>query len=54
MIDHDTAVWLSKSYGLFYLIFMSLVVVAYCYWPANKAGFEAAANSILHQDDRDD
>lgn len=51
-MDHDTAVWLSKSYGLFYLIFLSIVVVAYCYWPANKAGFERAGLSILDDDDQ--
>ncbi len=54
MIDHDTAVWLSKSYGLFYLIFLSVVVVAYAYWPANKAGFDAAARSILDEEESDD
>lgn len=51
MMDHDTAVWLSKSYGLFYLIFMSVVVVAYCFWPANKAEFDRAARAILDKDD---
>ncbi len=51
MIAHETALWLSKSFGLFYLIFMSVMVVAYAFWPANKAGFEAAARSILDEDD---
>ena len=51
-MDHETAVWLSKSYGLFYLIFLSVVVVVYCYWPANKAGFDKAARSILDDDNQ--
>lgn len=51
MIEHETALWLSKSFGLFYLIFMSCVVVAYAFWPSNKAGFDAAALSILDKDD---
>jgi cytochrome c oxidase cbb3-type subunit IV len=52
MMDHETALWLSKSFGLFYLIFMSAVVVAYAFWPANKAGFDRAARAILEDDDR--
>ena len=28
-IDHGTLVWFSKSFGLFYLIGLSLIVVAY-------------------------
>jgi cytochrome c oxidase cbb3-type subunit IV len=51
MIAHETALWLSKSFGLFYLIFMSVIVVAYAFWPANKASFDAAARSILDEDD---
>ena len=52
MISHETALWLSKSFGLFYLIFMSVVVVVYVYWPANKAGFDRAARAILDEDDQ--
>ena len=52
MIAHETAVWLSKSVGLFYLIAMSVAVVAYVFWPANKDRFDAAAKSILDEDDR--
>ncbi len=52
MMDHQTALWLSKSYGLFYLIFMSVVVVVYAYWPANKAEFDRAARAILDEADQ--
>lgn len=50
--DHDTLVWFSKSFGLFYLIAMSLVVVVYAYWPSNKAQFNRAAESILESEDK--
>ena len=51
-IDHGTLVWFSKSFGLFYLIGLSLIVVAYVYWPSNKKQFDHAAESILHDEDR--
>ena len=51
-IDHGTLVWFSKSFGLFYLIGLSLAVVVYVYWPSNKKRFDHAAESILHYEDR--
>ena len=51
-IDHGTLVWFSKSFGLFYLIGFSLIVVVYVYWPSNKKQFEQAAKSILHEEDK--
>ena len=51
-MQHDDLVWLAKSAGLFYLIGLSIVIVAYVYWPSNKKRFEQAAASILHDDDR--
>ena len=51
-IAHDTLVWFSKSFGLFYLIALSIIIVAYAYWPSNRKPFEQAANSILSDDDR--
>lgn len=50
-IDHDTTVWFSKSFGLFYLIALSIGVLIYVYWPSNKKRFKKAADSIL--DDKD-
>lgn len=52
VIAHDTAVWFSKSFGLFYLMTLSVVVVAYAYWPPNKKSFERAANSIIGGEDK--
>jgi cytochrome c oxidase cbb3-type subunit 4 len=49
---HDTLVWFAKSVGLFYLIGLSLMVLAYTFWPSNKKRFERAALSILDEEDR--
>jgi len=49
---HSTLVWFSKSFGLFYLIALSIVVVAYTYWPSNKKRFDRAATSIIDDEDR--
>ena len=51
-MDNESLVWLSKSFGLFYLIGLSIIIVAYAYWPANKKAFDRAALSILQDDDR--
>lgn len=50
-IGHDTLVAVSKSWGLFYLIGFSVVVIIYTFWPSNKARFDHAKRSILEQDD---
>ena len=51
-IVHDTVVWFSQSFGLFYLIILSLGVIAYVYWPSNRKRFDRAANSILDDEDK--
>lgn len=51
-LDHDVLVWFSKSFGLFYLIALSLIVVVYAYWPSNKKRFDRAAKAILLDDDK--
>ena len=50
-IGHDTLVWFSKSFGLFYLIGLSLIVVVYVFWPSNKKRFDDAVESILRDED---
>jgi len=50
--DHGTLVWFSKSFGLFYLIGFSCLVIAYAYWPSNKKQFDHAAESILREEDQ--
>jgi len=51
-LDHGTLVWFSKSFGLFYLIGLSLLVVAYAYWPSKQQEFDRAAKSIIGDEDR--
>lgn len=46
-MEHETTVWLAKSFGLFYLVAMSIGVLVYAYWPSNKRPFDAAARSIM-------
>ena len=52
MLDHDTVVGFTKSWGLFYLIAMAVGVLSYALWPANLKGFHAAKRSILDEDDK--
>lgn len=52
MGDHQTIVAVAKSWGLFYLIALSLGVLAYAFWPANRKRFDQAKHSILTNDDR--
>ncbi len=51
-LGYDTLVWFSKSFGLFYLIALSIITVVYAYWPANQKEFDRAAKSVLQKGDR--
>lgn len=51
-IDHTTLVAFSKSFGLFYLIAMSVVAVAYAFWPSKQTEFNQAAKSIIEDEDK--
>jgi cytochrome c oxidase cbb3-type subunit 4 len=50
-VDHNFLVGMSKSFGLFYLIMLSVAVLIYAYWPSNKSRFDRAAQSILRDED---
>jgi cytochrome c oxidase cbb3-type subunit 4 len=50
-LGHGTLVWFSKSFGLFYLIALSIITVAYAYWPSNKKVFDNSATSVLRNED---
>ena len=50
-IDQDSVVAFSKSWGLFYLIALSIGVLLYTFWPSNRKQFDRAKNSILDGDD---
>ena len=51
-ITHDLLVWFSKSFGLFYLIGLSVIVLVYTYWPANQKPFKQAARAVIDDDDK--
>ena len=51
-VEHDFLVAMSKSFGLFYLIALSIAVLVYTFWPSNKKRFDRAAESILRDEDR--
>ncbi|MFC4272659.1 CcoQ/FixQ family Cbb3-type cytochrome c oxidase assembly chaperone [Sneathiella chungangensis] len=50
--EHEMLVGFAKSYGLFYLLALSLLVLVYTYWPSNKKPFDRAARSIIDDEDR--
>jgi cytochrome c oxidase cbb3-type subunit 4 len=52
-MTHDDLVGLAKGFGLFYLIGLSVLIVAYVYWPSNKARYDRAAQSILKGEGED-
>ena len=50
IVEHAFLVGFSKSFGLFYLIALSIAVLIYAMWPSNKKRFDDAARSILHDE----
>lgn len=48
--DHGTLVVLAKSWGLFYLIALSIGVLVYTFWPANRKRFDRAKHSIMNDE----
>jgi len=46
-MDHDQLLYISKYYGLVYLLIFSLCILVYALWPKNKAKFSKAAKSIM-------
>ena len=45
-MSHEDFVWLAQTFGLFYLIGLSVMVLVYVYWPSNKKKFDQAAMAI--------
>ncbi len=50
-ITHETVEVFAKSFGLFYLIAMSVAVCIYAFWPSLRNRFDRAAKSILDDED---
>ncbi|MFK7992504.1 MAG: cbb3-type cytochrome oxidase subunit 3 [Granulosicoccus sp.] len=51
-MEHEFWVYLSKSWGLLYLVVFSLAILAYTLRPSNQKTFDKAAQSILDEDDK--
>lgn len=51
-MEHEFWVYVSKSWGLIYLILLSIGVLVYALRPSNKNTFDKAANSVLDEKDR--
>jgi cytochrome c oxidase cbb3-type subunit 4 len=49
-LEHETLVAFAKSWGLFYLLALSLGVLVYTFWPANRKRFDKAKNSIMNDE----
>ena len=54
MIDtsHAGLVIVAKSFGLVYLVALSIGIVAYAFWPSLAKRFDRAANSIIDDEDK--
>lgn len=52
MPDHDTLVWVSKTFGLFYLMALFSIAVLYAFWPSKGKEFETASATILTDEDK--
>ena len=50
--SYDALAYFSKSWGLFYLMGLSVAVVIYVFWPKNRKTFERAARQILDDEDK--
>ena len=50
-MTHDWLVWFSKSFGLMYLVALSVGVTVYAFWPSLGPRFDRAAKSILDDED---
>ena len=51
-LSHDTLAYVSKTWGLFYLMGLFVAVVIYAFWPSKKKTFERAARQILDDEDK--
>ena len=50
-LSHEWFVALAKSFGLFWLIGLSIGITLYAFWPSLGGRFRKAADSILDDED---
>ena len=51
-MSHDIALFVAKTFGLFYLMGFFILIVVQTYRPSRKAAADRAAASILTAEDR--
>ncbi len=51
-MSHALALFLAKTFGLFYLMGFFILIVIHTYRPSRKAAADRAAKSILTAEDR--
>jgi len=51
-LDYATVVVFAKTFGLLYLVVMSIGVVLYTYSPSRKKQYNQAAKTILEDEDK--
>jgi cytochrome c oxidase cbb3-type subunit 4 len=49
--DYQAWAYFAATWGLLYFFVLFMGVVAFAYWPRNKAAFDAAAQIPLHDSD---
>lgn len=52
LFTYENLVYVAKTYGLIYLIVVSICVVVYAYWPSNQEKFRRAAESVFSAEDK--
>ncbi|MFV0474549.1 MAG: cbb3-type cytochrome c oxidase subunit 3 [Pikeienuella sp.] len=50
-LSYDAVTGFAKSFGLLYLIALSIGITVYAFWPSLGKKFDKAANSILDDED---
>lgn len=50
-LSYESLAGFSKSFGLIYLIALSIGITAYAFWPSLGRRFDNAARSILEDED---
>lgn len=50
-LSYDTLSNIAKSFGLFYLIALSIGITIYAFWPSFGKQFDKAAQSVLDDEE---
>jgi cytochrome c oxidase cbb3-type subunit IV len=50
-MTYETTSAIAKSFGLIYLIALSIGITVYAFWPSLGARFDKAAKSVLDDED---